>query len=189
MKTKLLAAVGGRTNSKELAAACFHSAVKRVAAHAEAGPDDNGRRTAFPTVPTARQEVAGNRNILSNMYRPIGLVVCALVMVLRIGAAQTAPVLSTPAVGSIASLSGAGLAAPAVTTAALPLPVTLGETTVILLADNFQFPYETCCTEQMPVKVIVNGGSSNAVMVACRRLRDLVDDVFGGLLRRWSRGD
>jgi uncharacterized protein (TIGR03437 family) len=133
------------------------------------------------------------------MYRRIGLVTYALAMVVRTGAAQSVPVptisartvngvssgivdgaayLGTPSGGSIASLFGTGLAVSAVTATTLPLPTTLGGTTVTIggiavplfavspAQINFQFPYEICCTEQMPVTVTVNGVSSNTVLVA-----------------------
>jgi uncharacterized protein (TIGR03437 family) len=94
------------------------------------------------------------------------------------GIVDAAAYLGTPSGGSIASLFGTGLATSAVTATTLPLPTTLGGTTVTisgravpLLAVsatqiNFQFPYEICCTEIMPVTVTVNGVSSNTAMVA-----------------------
>src|SRR5882762_870411 len=136
---------------------------------------------------------------MSPMYRRIGLVMYALVMVVRIGAAQSAQVptisastvngvsrgivdaaayLGTPSGGSIAALFGTGLAASAVAATTLPLPTTLGGTTVTISGRavplfavsptqiNFQFPYEICCVELMPVTVTVDGVSSNTVMVA-----------------------
>jgi len=94
------------------------------------------------------------------------------------GIVDGAAYLGTPSGGSIASLFGTGLAASPVTATTLALPTTLGGTTVIISGRavplffitptqiNFQFPYEICCTEEMPVTVIVNGVSSNTIMVA-----------------------
>jgi uncharacterized protein (TIGR03437 family) len=123
----------------------------------------------------------------------------ALLMVARIGGAQSAPVptisartvngvsngivdgaayLATPSGGSVASLFGTGLSASTVMATTLPLPTILGRTTVTISGRavplfavsptqiNFQFPYEICCGEIMPVTVTVDGVLSNTVMVA-----------------------
>ena len=136
---------------------------------------------------------------MSHVYPRIGLAISMLLVLVRIGAAQSSPVpiisartangvssgivdgaayLGTPSGGSIAALFGTGLAASTAKATTLPLPTSLAGTTVTISGRavplfavsptqiNFQFPYEICCTEQMPVTVTVNGVPSNTVLVA-----------------------